>query len=210
MSAGLAGAENVDNLLKNAKIRADQSAKKIKEVRVRALEQMKVKKEDLRKKVSEIKDVKKREAAEKIIDQFSRINLIQTSHFSLVLNKLDAVLQKIKSRAEKAKNGGNDLTAVNQAIEKAEQSIAFARETVVAQAAKTYLVDASVFSGISATAIDGANSAVGRLRGKFKETRKQLFDDLSALRGGAIKSARESVKNATETLIKVPNVDKEQ
>lgn len=215
LSAGFVGAEEIaisrvkglDFLINEAKNRAEQSARKIKQLRLETQEQIKQKQENLRSKVAEIKDEKKQKAAEKILNQFDHINRVSTDHFLSVLDKLDAVLQKIKSRAEKAASDGKDLTAAKQAIQKAEQSIKIAREAVIAQAAKTYTVDSSVIAG--AVADEGKNSIVSKLRERFKELRKQLFNDLAALRGGAMKSAREAVHAAAEALAKVPNIDKD-
>lgn len=197
----------LDAMMKGVQNRTTQMNAKIKQMRAEAQEKIKQKQENLQKKVAEIKDAKKKEAAGKILEQFSRINRVQTDHFSQVLNRLDAVLQKIKSRTEKAKANGKDVSAVESAIQKAEQSIAAAREAVAVQAAKTYTIDPSVLVG--ATVSEGKNSIVSKLRDKFKELRKQMFDDLAALRDGAMKTARNDVHSVAQTLAKVPNVDKE-
>lgn len=215
LSAAFVGAEELtisrvkglDSLMNEAKNRAEQSARKIKQLRLEAQEQIKQKQEDLRSRIAEIKDEKKKKAAEKILNQFDHINRVSTDHFLSVLDRMDAVLQKIKSRAEKATSAGKDLTAAKQAIQKAEQSIKIAREAVIAQAAKTYTINSSVIAG--ATADEGKNSIVSKLRERFRELRKQLFDDLTVLRDGAMRSAREAVHAVAEALAKVPNVDKE-
>ena len=197
----------LDAMMKGVQSRTIQMNVKMKQARQSAQEKIKQKQENLQKKVAEIKDVKKKEAANKILEQFNRINRVQTDHFSQILNRFDVILQKIKSRAEKATSAGKDLTAAKQAIQKAEQSIKIAREAVIAQAAKTYTIDSSVIAG--AAADEGKNSIVSKLREKFKELRKQMFDDLAALRDGAMKTARGDVHGVAQALTKVPNVDKE-
>lgn len=209
LSASFAGAEEtkLDVLMRGAQNRTQQVAEKVKKLRAETQEKVKQKQSDLQKKVAEIKDAKKKEAANKILESFSRINRVQSDHFFQVLGKLDAILQKIKSRAEKAKANGKDVSAIETAVQKAEQLIKSARDAVAAQTAKIYTVDPSVLAG--ATAIEGKNSITSKLKDRFKELRKQMHDDFVALRDGAMKSARNAVHEAAQSLTKVPSVDKE-
>ena len=142
---------NLDQLKKKAQIRASQASQQIKELRDQAQARVKQIKENLQQKISQIKDKKKQDAANKIASQFDRINKVWTDHFTNVLSKLDAVLQKVKSRAEKAALAGKDVLAVNTAIQKAETTIKSAREAVLEQAKKTYIVDVTAITGDTST-----------------------------------------------------------
>jgi len=209
-SAGFIHAQNtrLEELRKQADQRAQKANEQIQKHRDEAQAKIKDRRDDLREKIGRIKDEKKQEAASKIANQMEHINQVWTNHFVNVLDRLDAVLQKIKSRTEKAVANGTDVSSVNTAIAGAETAIASARTAVAAQAQKTYVVDmTSVTQDTSTTA--GQNSLMGELRKKFKDLRDQLFGDLTALRDGAMKDARTAVHDVLKTLSQLPNVDKE-
>lgn len=211
LSAGFIGAQTptrLEEFRKQAEERAQKANEHVQKVRDEAQGKVKEHREDLREKIGKIKDAKKQEAANKIANQMEHINQVWTNHFVNVLDRLDAVLQKIKSRTEKVATNGTDVSSANTAIAKAETAIATARTAVATQAQKTYVVDmSSLTQDISTT--DGQNMLVSDLRKKFKELRNQLFADLTALRDGAMKDARTAVADVLKTLSQLPHVDKE-
>ncbi len=149
--------------------------------------------------------------AEQIVNQLERLNKVWTDHFTNVLNHLDTVLQKIKTRADKASANSQDVSGVNAAIQAAETTISNARSAVEAQAKKTYTVDlTAVNSGIATTtAATGQNQLVINLRAQFKVVRDQLMKDLFGLRDGLMKDSRLAVQNALQLLSKIPKVNEE-
>jgi len=116
-----------------------------------------------------------------------------TNHFINVLDRLDAILLKIKVRAEKAKTNGADISAVEVAIEAAEEAIAEARTAAEEQALKTYTIE-----------IEGEET----LRANVGEVRQQLGDDLKGVRE-IIKEARAAVVDSLKVLARIQNVNDE-
>ena len=156
------------------------------------------------KKLGLIKDKVKQGAANKIVEQMDRLNKTWTDHFANVLDHLDAVLQKIKSRADKASANGQDMTAVTTAIQNAESKIAAAKTAVASQAKQTYAVDATKVSGAS------QGSLVSQLKAQFTILKDKIKQDLTGLRDGAMKDAKTAVQNALQALSQVPNVDNQK
>ena len=182
--------------------RAEKEKERIKDLREKAESRVKEMRQKVQEKIARIKDAKKQEAATKITNQLERVNKVWTEHFSNVLDRLDAILQKITSRTQKAKENGKDVAAVESAIQKAQVAIKTARDAVALQAQKSYVIDAS-------TAGEGEDqeALVASLRAAFKALKEQLMADLKALRDGAMKDARTAVADALKTLISIPGVD---
>lgn len=162
--------------------------------------------DNLEQKISQISDYSKQSAARKIIKQMEHINLVWTNRFIKVSDQLDASLQKIKSRSEKASANGQDISKTTVAIKKAEVAIATARKEAANQVSKIYMADATKIAQIASTKIS-QNNLVSQFRVQFKALRGILFLDLTSLRDGAVKDARISVNNALQTLSQVPDVD---
>lgn len=213
LSAGFISANEpkrsgLEEFRKQAEERAQKISEYVQKERDEAQGKVKERRKDLREKIGRIKDGKKQEAANKIASQMEHINQVWINHFINVLDRLDGVLQKIKSRVEKLASSGTDVSSTNAAIVKAEIAIATARTAVAAQAQKTYVVDITIMTQNTSTTAE-QNSLVGDLRKKFKELKDQLFADLTALRDGVMKAARIAVHDALKTLPKSPNVDRE-
>lgn len=167
--------------------------------------------ERVQNKLMEIQDRQKQKLAAQIANQFDHINKVWTDHFTNVLNRLEAILEKIKNRADKAAANSQDASGVDAAIKNAETAILTARAAVETQAKKTYAVDlTAVNSGIATTTTAmGQNKLIINLRAQFKTLRDQLREDLFELRDGAIKDSRTAVQDALQALTKVPKVDEE-
>lgn len=195
----------LEELKEKAMMRSQQARERMEDLREQAKNRAQQARENAQKKISQIKDQKQKEAANRIASQFDRINQVWTDHFTNVLDRLDAILQKIKSRAEKAAANGQDVSLANTAIQKAGNAISTARTAVLNQAQKTYIVDTT---NITSTESSQSN-LVSQLRVQFKSLRDKLLGDLKSLRDGAMKDARRAVKDAWRALSQVPKVDEE-
>jgi hypothetical protein len=148
-------------------------------------------KKDLKAKLAKIKDVKKREATERINDNIAKLNKERTEQFGDVLNKLSSVLDRVDERANRAGSKGVDVANAKTAIATARQAITDANTVVKVQSEKIYTI----------TVTDEAT-----LKQKVGEVRQQLRDDLTKVHD-VVKSAREAVRNAATTLAKTPRVN---
>lgn len=189
---------------RRAPTRSGEALGAIQELRSQNQEKAKEMKEKIQAKMSQIKDVDKKDAARKISDKFDQINEIWTDHFTNVLDKLDALLVKIKSRRDKAASNGNDVSLVDGAIRETESNIAIARTDVANQALRLYLIDVSSMSSNT-----DQDTLLSQFREKFKILRDQLFTDLTVLRDGPMQEARSSMQDALQSLTEVPNIDQE-
>ncbi len=200
-----------EKLMEEAKQRAENANEKLKKLREEVRKKIEQKREEVQQKIAKIKDEKKKQQAEQMEKQFDHINQIWTDHFSKLLNHYDAVLQKIKTRTDKAAANGQDISTVNTAIQNAEAKIIAARTAVATQAGKTYTIDVTaITSGVaSSTTTTGQDQIMKNLRAQFKAMKEQLRKDLFTLRDGAIKDTKAAVKNALQALSKVPKVDEE-
>lgn len=149
-------------------------------------------KEELRARLENIRDQRKKEAVERLDNRFTEINEKLTNHWLAALVRLEELLAKISSRADKAEVNGVDVSATRLAIEAAHSAIAAARNDLEAQLAKTY--------PIGVTTEDALRSAVAAVR-------NQLNEDLRAARE-AVQKAHRAVVDALVSLKGVPEVDK--
>lgn len=160
--------------------------------------------------LAEIKDKKKQELSQRLANQFMDLNKTWTDHFMKQLDQYVAVVAKIQDRAGIAESAGKDVSAVTAAIQSAIMAIDTARTSVVAQAAKTYVLGtASIATTASTTSEVGQEQLMKNIRNSFQELHKTLFADLTALRDGAMKNARNSVQGALKALKAIPAVDEE-
>ena len=180
----------------NTRIKNEREAakKQLEAAREEAKKAAETRRAELKDKISKLRDEKKKQIATRLDEQMARINTQRTNHFNNVLDHLLKVLGKIELRADKAQAAGKDVSAVKTAIANAKTAIETARTAVEAQAKKTYI--ATFTSG-------------DKLGAAFKAVKEQLKTDLLGLRDGAMKSAREAVKNAFQALKDVPRVDDE-
>lgn len=160
--------------------------------------------------VAEIKDKEKQQTAERLTTRFENLNKTWTDRFVQMLDRYDAIVLKMQSRADTAAANGKDVTAVNAAIQTAQSAIAAAQAAVVAQAAKTYVLDTStVPSASTAGTPSGQGELVSSLRTSFQNLHTMLFNDLFALRDGPMRAARQAVQDTLTALKAVPDVDTE-
>lgn len=160
--------------------------------------------EKAEKRLTEIKDKAKQQMAERLAKQFEKQNSTWTDHFMKVLDRLDAISLKIQDRATTAAGNGKDISTVTAAIAAAQTAIASARTAVIAQAAKTYVLDPSTIAPTTATTTpSGQEELMQGVRASFKNLHNSLFRDLFVLRDGPLTDARKAVQNALQALSKI-------
>lgn len=168
--------------------------KRIETAREEAKKVVETRRAELKDKISKLRDGKKKQIATRLDEQLARLNAQWIDNFNNVLNRLSEVLGKVELRSSKAEMAGKDVTAVKTAIQNAKTAIETARTAVEFQAKKTY------------TATFGSESELGAA---FKAIKEQLHSDLTSLRDGAMKGAREAVQNALQALKGVSKVNEE-
>lgn len=181
----------------------EEAKERMEAVREEAKERMETKREEAKQRLSDIRDKKKQQMAERLAEQFDNLNKKWTDNFIQQLDHYGAILLKIQERADIAATNGKDITATNSAIQSANTAIDTARTAVIAQAAKTYTLDASSVT----TTSSGQDELIKGLRTAFQDLHKTLFNDLFALRDGVMKNARAAVQGALQTLSQIPKVD---
>ncbi len=157
-----------------------------------AAERMKTARTEFQAKLKQVKDEKKKQAADNLFERLGALNEKWATHFTNVLERYDATLAKVESRRDKAHAAGKDVAAVNAALQEANAAIAGARTAAEVQAKKTYQVTVTTDA---------------RLRAAFQASHVALKKDLMDLRDGAMKSAREAVQKAIQALRGIPGVD---
>lgn len=133
---------------------------------------------ELKAKLSQFKDKKKAEVAQKVNDNLNKINKNRTDHFLKFLDKAAGILNKVETRV----NGivGKDTTSAKAAIADARVSLASAKAAVQAQAAKDYTITIS---------------SETKVRSDVTSVRDRLHQDLQAIRKQVV-DAKQSVANA--------------
>ncbi|MDO8560776.1 MAG: hypothetical protein Q7R91_01005 [bacterium] len=183
-----------EELKKQLEAKREEAKKRVEAAREEAKTRVKAAHEELKKKIEQIKDERKKATVTRLDEQMNHLNERWTTHFTNVLNHLEDILGKIQVRMDKAASLGKDVSAVKTAIDTAKAAIASARTAVEVQAKKDYT--------ITFTSEDQLHTA-------FKAAKGQLHKDLTALRDGVIKAARDTVHQAARTLGGVPKVDEE-
>ncbi len=141
--------------------------------------------EELKEKWNSIENEEKRTVLAKIEELMHIININRTDHYTNVLARLGEILEKIQTRAERAKAEGKDVRTVLEAIETSTSSINIARNGVESQKSRTYTVNIED----EATAKNDAGELVKQLQTDLKATRemvvmarKAVFDAFLALK----------------------------
>lgn len=145
---------------------------------------IKAKREELRQRLTAISDEQKRKRVETIDARMDALNERMTEHFSLALEQLENILEKIAERAGEVAEKGDTGAAVSVAMTSAKTSLAISRTATVLQAGKTYTV---------------MISAEDALRTDVGIARQALHDDLVMVRE-TVKNARDAVHDAAIAL----------
>lgn len=208
--------EEAKNLIKTRREEAKtlmeakrEEAKKLLEAkREEAKVRVEAMREKAEKRLGDIKDKAKQETAQRLAKRLEELNSTWTDRFMQNLDRHVAILQKIRDRADIAASAGKDTAAATTAIDAASASIESARAAVIAQAGKTYVLDASAVAASVATTTDkGQSELMKNLKAAFQKVHKALFADLYALRDGSVADARKAVQNALQELGKIPSVN---
>ena len=138
-----------------------------------------------------LEDQRKAPIVERIYDNLNRLNDQIVTQLLAKIDQIEEVLERVKSRADKAQEAGLDVGGVREAIVVAEEVIEKTRTTAETQAGKIYEITIS----------DEAN-----LRTDIKPVRDQLQSDLEALRQQVV-LAREVVREAITALAQVRGIE---
>jgi len=136
-------------------------------------------------------DEQKQAIVTRVYDQVNALNERLTGHYTEILDKLDAVLSGVLSRAGKAEAVGRDLSAVRSAVTEAQNMLVAARALVAEQAQKSYSFEIS---------------SEETLRSDVGESRNRLQEDLESVKE-KIREVHSAIREAAVTLAQVPNVD---
>lgn len=186
----------------------EEAKTRMEAAREEAKTRMETVREEAKQRLSEIKNKAKQQNAERIAERFGKLNKTWTDHFMKLLDRFDEIVQKMQNRAATAAAAGKDTAAADAAIQAAGAAIASARDAVIAQVAKTYTLDAAMISETTdAATTDEQEALVQSVRDSFQSAHRSLFNDLYALRDGALTSARRALQGALQALGDIPNVD---
>lgn len=181
---------------------------RVKAIREDAQERVKTLRESTERRVADLRDKKKQETAKKLAARLEELNKTWTDHFAKLVDRYDAMVVKMQKRAAAAAANGKDVSTANAAIQSARDAVAAAGAAVTVQAMKTYTLDTSTITTTTAsTTPEGQDELLRALKLSFQTLHRALFSDLYAFRDGPMKTAREAVQNALQTLGKVPDVD---
>lgn len=151
--------------------------------------------------VAQFLGASKEKTAERIFNRIHGVNETLTLNYLRYLDRLDAALNKLASRAEKIKADGKDVSSVESAIDEARQFIAQLRDQVTAQRQKTYTLDIQSREEIKA-AFQGALRAMQnddrRLRNELRAAKERVQDVYRALAAIAGVGAATSTDTGTQ------------
>ena len=190
--------ENVKTLREGVKVdiqaKRDTLKKDIEMRREEAKKQVEAKKLEFKEKAKQIRDEKKKQLAERLDENMRKLNERMTNHFVQVVDKIEAVLGRVKSRMDKAVARGLNVDTVKAAVIDAEKAITAAREAIKVQAAKVYAV--------------ALTDADENLKTDFAKVRQQLHADLKVVRD-SVKAAHDAVRKVAVALAQISKVDEE-
>lgn len=161
-------------------------------------------KSDLLSKINLIEDKQKKYLATKITNEMDNTHELWLDHFYSVLSDLDSIVGKIKTRSQKAASNGKDVSSVESAVAKAENSLQVAKSVLDSQAEVIYIVDVNL---ITKTVSLNQDLLLSTLRNQFKILSSNMEDNINSIKDGAMKDARNDVREAFLVLADVPDVD---
>lgn len=177
--------------------------KKIQTQRQEFESQMQIRKEEMEKKrieernqfrldLKKIKDQRKQLATERIIETMDTLNKRLTNNLSEKINQIESVLGSIESRLNKAQDKNLETKDVEDQILKAKESISLAREEILTQSNKSYLINITESESL--------------LREEMQDLRNNFNIDIKALRE-KVKMVHFEVKEAAIMLAKIPRIN---
>ncbi|MFH0942877.1 MAG: hypothetical protein V1810_01760 [Candidatus Beckwithbacteria bacterium] len=147
-------------------------------------ERIRTRLEEFKAKLGLIKDERKQKIAERINTQLAHLNKQITTHFTNVLTRLRALMDKLTVKIDQAKTDGLDTSKAEELMTLASAAIVKAEEAVKIQVKNEYVIEFTDESGLKV----GASTA-----------KQQLKTDLEAVRE-LVKAARQSVVDVLQEL----------
>lgn len=106
-----------------------------------AEEKFKGERQTFERKITELKDVKKKTAVSRIDAKVSEINTKRTDDMTVRLTHMSEILDKIGVRASEAKTAGKNISTVDSLVTSARASVTSAQTVVNTQASKQYIAE---------------------------------------------------------------------
>ncbi|HRN96636.1 MAG TPA: hypothetical protein PLD54_04275 [Candidatus Levybacteria bacterium] len=157
------------------------------EKRDAAREAAKVRRDALRDKIDSMQDAQKKAVLQRLDTRFETINDTTTQKYSLALEQMSMMLDRVGSEAANFKSNGANTLALDAAITRARTAITTAENAVSTQAGKTYVMSVPTEMG----ARTAANTTVTQFRTDLRSTYL------------TVSAAKQAVRNAVTALITV-------
>lgn len=153
---------------------------------------MEQRREEIKVKLALVSDERKKELAVKIEEKMASISAKRTQNMSETLEKLQTILDSIKTKAGTLKQQGKDTAALDSAITNAENALANASAAVQTQAEKVYKIPISD----DQTLKQNIGQVIKQLQQDLKETHQ------------AVVNAKQTVVKAAKELSRISNAVK--
>lgn len=154
--------------------------------RKEALEEAKIKREELREKLQTIKDAKKKEVVENLDSKLAMVNNKWVSHWNDMLSRLNSLLEKVDSKAQEFASREIDVILVNAAIESAQARLADAQNAVNSQAGKNYVTQITTEGKLGTD----VKTTTSQFRTDINSTKEKIY-----LARKAVEEAIKAIKN---------------
>lgn len=159
------------------------------------------KREEFKLKLTEIKDEKKKEKLTNLDANLSKVNSNTVDRWGKALDRLTAILEKIKTRTDEAQTAGKDVTGILSAIATAETKIADAKAAVADQSNNAYVIvigsESNLGQSVKAT-ISTLKTDLKGVEAKVKIAKDAVKDLFSALK--LVIGSTEATPSATPTI----------
>jgi predicted nucleic acid-binding Zn-ribbon protein len=144
---------------------------------------------ELKEKLSRVKDERKREVVERLVEKFGTANDRMTDRLSDGLARMEAVLRRIEEHADTLEVDGSDTANVRTAITNATNAIDAARAAIATQAGNVYSLADVV------TTEDTLRANIGGVRSRMNADLRSVRDTVLGVRD-EIKEAANALRSA--------------
>lgn len=167
-------------------ISAAQTARKaeIEKLRLAKKAAMDAAREEFQTQLATLKDVNKKEIAEKISEGLSTANTKATDRMFAILDKLETILTKVEEKVAEAQTDGTDTTSQELEITNAKTALEAAKDAVMTQAAEDYIITVGDDTTLK--------SDVATVVNQQKQDLKTTYE--------TVRSARQAVRQAAKSL----------
>lgn len=142
------------------------------------------KREEFKLKLAEIRNEEKKQKLNELDTNLTKVNQNSVQRWDKVLERLEAIVAKIKTRTDEAAAQGKDVTGILSAVSTAESKISDAKAAVADQSNNAYVI------------VIGSESNLGQ---SVKATISTLKTDLKAVEA-KVKAAKDAVKDLFSAL----------